>query len=85
MAARGEVMAQILVRDLAPETVEQLKQRAKRNNRSLEAEVRAILDDEAARDSRRVEAWDFALRLSKSLEGRQHSDSTELIREDRER
>ena len=37
-------MSQILVRNLSPETVEKLKKQAKRNNRSLEAEVRDILD-----------------------------------------
>jgi len=78
-------MAQILVRDLAPETVAQLKSRAERHRRSLEAEVRLILEEAASLDERRREAWEFAQRMSKSLEGRVHSDSTELIREDRDR
>ena len=35
-------MAQVLVRDVAPEIVEKLKARAQRNQRSLEAELRMI-------------------------------------------
>lgn len=37
-------MAQILVRNLPDKTVALLKERAKRNKRSLEAEVREVLD-----------------------------------------
>lgn len=44
-------MSQILVRNLSPETVERLKKRAKTNKRSLEAEVREILDEAAIEDS----------------------------------
>lgn len=38
-------MGQMLVRQLNDETVRLLKERAKRNKRSAEAEVRAILDE----------------------------------------
>jgi plasmid stability protein len=44
-------MSQILVRNLSPETVERLKKRAKKNKRSLEAEVRQILYEAAVEDS----------------------------------
>jgi plasmid stability protein len=44
-------MSQILVRNLSPETVELLKKRARENKRSLEAEVREILDDAAIEGS----------------------------------
>lgn len=44
-------MSQILVRNLSPEVVERLKNRARLNRRSLEAEVREILDDAASRVS----------------------------------
>ena len=46
-------MAQILVRNLNDETLAQLKRRAERAGRSLEAEVREILEDEGGRDTRR--------------------------------
>ncbi|MBI4728036.1 MAG: hypothetical protein HY775_00815 [Acidobacteria bacterium] len=40
-------MAQTLIRDLPDEVVARLKARAKRNHRSLEAELRLILEREA--------------------------------------
>jgi len=42
-------MSQILVRNLSPATVQRLKERARSNKRSLEAEVRSILDATAMR------------------------------------
>ena len=79
-------MAQILVRNLDTKTVERLKERAKRNRRSLQAEVRVILEDVARRGAMSLESrWELADRLRKELEGRVHSDSTLLIREDRDR
>lgn len=50
-------MSQILVRNLSPETVERLKDQAKRHNRSLEAEVRQILD--AAAGSNRIRSPEY--------------------------
>lgn len=41
-------MAQVLVRNLDKKTVDRLKARARRNGRSLEAELRVILEREAA-------------------------------------
>jgi plasmid stability protein len=78
------VMAQIIVRKISKETVEQLKLRASRSHRSLEAEVRVILEDVADREQRREEFWRFA-EQSRIRNGPQTTDSTELIREDRER
>jgi len=40
-------MAQVLVRNLDKKTVDRLKARARRNGRSLEAELRVILEREA--------------------------------------
>ncbi|MBA2592476.1 MAG: hypothetical protein M3495_19475 [Pseudomonadota bacterium] len=37
-------MSQLLVRDLAPETLERLKEQAKQQGRSLQAEVKRILE-----------------------------------------
>jgi hypothetical protein len=45
-------MAQVIIRNLDPETVEALKARAKRNGRSLEAELREVLSERVARDAR---------------------------------
>ena len=76
-------MAQILIRDLTVEAVANLKNIAQRHNRSLEAEVRAILEDVAARDSRRTEAIAFADEMAQRS-GKQTTDSVELIRKDRD-
>ncbi|MPZ49379.1 MAG: hypothetical protein GEU75_08805 [Dehalococcoidia bacterium] len=84
-------MSQILVRDLSPETVDELKQRAKQNRRSLQAEVRAILEEaarEAERALQRQQRTDELRQLaawSRQQHGPQTSDSVDLIREDRDR
>ncbi len=79
-------MAQLLVRGLEPETVERLKQRAKRHRRSLQGEAKRILEDAAQKVSME-EARAIADRIRKQLEatGKHFSDSAELLREDRER
>lgn len=59
-------MAQILVRDIDPEIIECLKLRAKEHNRSLQGEVKSILEENArstASASRRPSfEWVGALR-----------------------
>lgn len=76
-------MPQVLVRDIEPAVVERLKERAQKNGRSLEAELRAIL--------RRASGVDMAAalaelkRIQADFAGRTFSDSTELLRADRER
>jgi hypothetical protein len=73
-----------LIRDLTSETVAQLKALAEKNKRSLEAEVRLILEDVARRQARREEFWRIAEEISRRS-GPQTTDSVDLIREDRER
>jgi plasmid stability protein len=79
-------MAQILVRDLDKETVERLKKRAKEDGRSLQAEVKHILDQAAHEPAVDMEA---ARKISedfrKKFKGRKFPDTVELIREDRNR
>jgi plasmid stability protein len=78
-------MAQLLIRDLEPAVVARLKERARRNRRSLEAEARLILAS-AAPDERAFEA---AVRIAREMRrktaGKISGDSADLIREDRER
>jgi plasmid stability protein len=76
-------MAQLLVRDLEKETIERLKMRAKQHDRSLQGEVKLILQN-AAKFSM-AEASDVARGWQKRLGGRKFSDSSILIREDRDR
>jgi plasmid stability protein len=77
-------MAQLLVRDLDDTVIARLKDRAHSNRRSLQAEAKAILEAAAPRYTR-----DEALAVFRSWQerfrGRMLSDSTNLIREDRER
>jgi antitoxin FitA len=79
-------MAQILVRNLVPAVVETLKQRASRAGRSLQSEVRIIIESAAnepvpdpAAFLKKIDA------LRKRFKGRVFSDSAEMIREDRDR
>ncbi len=76
-------MAQILVRDLNPDLVKRLKTRAAQNGRSLQGEVKAILEsvDTLSMSEARALAEEWQRRLA----GRMTSDSSDLIREDRER
>jgi antitoxin FitA len=77
-------MASVLVRDLDPAVVERLKARAEENGRSLQKELKAILETAAAQATW-AEARAAAERVRQMLGGRQFSDSTELVREDRDR
>lgn len=76
-------MAQIIVRNLDSAVVERLKARARGNGRSLEAEVRQILEQSAKVDM--ATARQHVMEIRKKLEGRKFTDSVELIREDRDR
>jgi antitoxin FitA len=76
-------MPDVLVRDVEPEILDALKGRAQGNGRSLQLELKAILE-QAARvrmaDSRAV-----AAKIRRSLAGGKHSDSAQLLRGDRKR
>lgn len=76
-------MAQILVRHLEPRTVRRLKAQARRHGRSLQGEAKAILEA-----SLPLTGSEFAGRLAARDElfsARRFSDSSVLIREDRDR
>jgi len=77
-------MAQVLVRQLNDKVVERLKKRAKEHGRSLQSEVKTILE-EAVPDY--DGAWKRIAKFQKTLKqsGRKFSDSATLIREDRDR
>lgn len=78
-------MPDILVRNLSKETVDALKRRAARHGRSLQQEM-ALLAQRAARDEE-VDFVAAAREIQDRIRARQGilSDSTELIREDRDR
>jgi antitoxin FitA len=77
-------MAQVLVRDLRPETVSRLKARAKAHRRSLQAELKEVLEN-ASRQPGALDARALADRVRRQLAGRTHSDSVDLIAKDRAR
>jgi plasmid stability protein len=77
-------MGQVLIRELDDAVIERLKQRAQSHHRSLEAELREILEN-VSRQVDMATARDLADRIRRRLEGSPHSDSAELIREDRDR
>jgi antitoxin FitA len=76
-------MSQILVRDLDPETVEELKEMAKLNHRSLQAEVKSMLETAAMQRRRRLEFLEMAREI-RERSPKQTTDSVDLIREDRD-
>ncbi len=79
-------MGQVIVRNLDDDVISALKARARRQERSLEAELRVILERAAAERVVDIDkARARAERISRSLEGRHHSDSAAMIREDRDR
>lgn len=77
-------MATLTIRNLDDEIVERLKRRAHDNERSLEAEVRALLAEAAQRPSRKA-FRELAERISAMTpKDVKQTDSTLLIREDRD-
>jgi plasmid stability protein len=77
-------MAQVLVRELDESVVEKLKERAVRNGRSLQAELKAILETQA-RWVNKEEARALADRIRRSIGVRPQTDSAILQAEDRGR
>lgn len=76
-------MAEVLIRNLDERTVARLKERAARNDRSLQAELVTILERAAITDV--VEGRALAARIRRKLASRKHSDSTASVADDRRR
>ncbi len=76
-------MSQVLVRDLDPAVVAGLKEAARRQGRSLQTEVKALLERAVATDIEN--AGVLAARIRRRLGGRRHSDSARLVAQDRRR
>jgi antitoxin FitA len=77
-------MSQVLIRGVDEETLERLRKRAGGNNRSLEGELREILYSASLQVDVQT-ARKMMEEMRGRLSGRVHSDSAELIREDRDR
>ncbi len=76
-------MADVLVRNLDDGAVRRLRARAKRDGRSLAAEMRAILE-QASREVDAQTALKRIRRIRARLGDRTFTDSAEIIREARE-
>jgi plasmid stability protein len=80
-------MAQVLIRDIPSEVLDALKARAQQNRRSLQGEMKLILE-EAAKASSRKDLSAFLKRakvLRRKTSDAEQTDSALLLREDRER
>jgi plasmid stability protein len=80
---RIRFMAQMLVRGLPDNVMARLKARAESHGRSVESEVRTIL--EAAAGFSIEQARNASAKWQAHFAGRQFADSSELLREDRDR
>jgi hypothetical protein len=76
-------MAQVLVRDMDPAVVTRLKEKARQNRRSLQGQVKAILEEVAARATR-DEALAMFDTWQRKWGDRVFSDSSQMVREDRD-
>jgi antitoxin FitA len=76
-------MSSILVQGLDPKTIRRLKERARFNGRSLQQEIKEILERTAGMVTM-SEARRLSERWRHRLGGRAFSDSAQLIREDRD-
>jgi len=72
------------IKDVPEEQVEILRQRAKRNHRSLQGELRAIIETIARSHKREITIDELAER-GKRLGLKTISESVRMIREDRDR
>jgi antitoxin FitA len=79
----GNVMPQILIRNLDEEVIDSLKARARRHSRSLQGEVKLIL--EAISRQPDETPLEVAERWQAYFAGSTISDSIDFVRKDRER
>ena len=78
-------MGNLTIRNLDDGVIDQLKAQAKANQRSLEGEVRHLLTREVSEYLRTAEFLARADALAVTTSGMKQTDSTVLIREDRDR
>ena len=76
-------MGQVLVRNLPTGVVRKLKMRAQQHRRSLQEELKEILEQAAQQNAKDVQAKVNQVR--KLFAGRKFGDSSDLIRQDRAR
>lgn len=77
-------MPNLLIRNVPVKTINALKSRAKKNNRSVQAEIWDILDGTIKTDEAEANFWRLAEKIRNKIDSSIQSDSTDLIREDRD-
>ncbi|MCU0568196.1 MAG: hypothetical protein MUF49_16560 [Oculatellaceae cyanobacterium Prado106] len=79
-------MTQLIINNIDATILEQLNARAANHQRSLEDELKAILQEviDAEQVSKMAAFIEQAAQMRQSLADRVHTDSTELVREDRD-
>ena len=78
-------MGNLTVRNLDDRVIERLKVQARKNERSLEGEIRYVLTREVDRSRQAAEFFERVRRLAATTAGTLHTDSVKLLREDRDR
>ncbi len=81
---REAIYKDVLVRKVDIATIEKLKHKAKRQNRSLQAQMLIGLRSEAAK-TEPADRLEEIRRIRASIKNRQQTDSAILLREDRDR
>lgn len=76
-------MGEVLIRDVAPDVIARLKERAREHGRSLEAELRVILQD-AAMPQAISDPLAEARRIREMFRGRTFPESADTVREHRD-
>ena len=84
-AEGGRAVAELIISDVEETVLQRLQEQARLHGRTAQAEARLILAD--VLQPRCPGAWDQvnALRRQLAASGRRFSDSTDLLREDRDR
>jgi plasmid stability protein len=77
-------MPSVLVRDVETTVLEKLKSRAAKSGRSLQSEMQIILIS-AVNRAEPLSELETARKIRESLRVKNQSDSTELLREERQR
>ena len=81
----GPAMANVTVRNIEDDVIAALKAQAKANHRSLEGEIRHVLAQQAGRGSLLEDFRERTERLRALTTDVPQTDSTILLREDRDR
>jgi plasmid stability protein len=85
LIARRHAMANVLIRDIPDEIVNDLKRMAKLHNRPLQQELREILVRTASQPCLDIARQATEIRLKLTAKNQSFTDSVELLREDRNR